>query len=129
MGRYSVLTQPLSGFKKVVHKTTGECCIVELVIPAGATVHFSLFTNKCRASCATVVACSQGTFVSHYDPSVEYAVGATVIPSNGFATEEECDAETENLLHYTQPRDAKHTCASGIHFFLDERSARQYNLV
>ena len=131
MGRYSILTEPLSGFKKVVNKTTGECCIVELVIPAGTTVHFSLFTNKCRASRAIVIACEQssGTFVSHYDPSVEYAVGATVIPSNGFASEEECDAETENLLHYTQPRDAKHTYAGGIHFFMDERSARQYHLV
>lgn len=126
MGRYTVLEKELIGFKRVLNKQTKEWAVIQIVIPVGATVHFSLFTNKCRASCARVVQCD-ATYVSHFDQTMEYTLGATIVPLNGFATEEELDKDCQNVTHYTPKRDLKHTCAAGIHFFLDERSANQYH--
>lgn len=123
MGRYAILQKALTGFKKVWNKDTAEWVVIELEIPVGATVHFSLFTNKCRASCARV---TSGSGVSHYDSSMEYRAGIIVEPRNGFATEAELDENESNPTCYSPQRDAKHTCAGGIHFYLDHVSAQQH---
>lgn len=92
----------------VVYKRICEG-IIRLRIPADATRSCAT-SRKCRASSAVVLELPPGVEVGHslHDPTFEYREGATIVPRDGFDTNRWAE------------------CASGIHFFLTQDEAMNY---
>lgn len=96
--------------------------ITELRIPKGALVYFSNFHNKLRASSAWVVKMTEYT-----------AAGREVLVSRGlWAGGVKCRGRDFLYRKGKRVRPRKpfdrspETCASGIHFFLTKKEARQW---
>jgi hypothetical protein len=124
---FFVCTKDLTVYKKIVvcPKTDqyGELYyqregIAKLIIPKGTLCFRASRTDsrKCRAAKAKVVSITcldkrtkVNSGASSYDNEFEYRVGSTLTPKWGFAT-------------HVEP------CTDGIHFFLTQQEARNYEL-
>ena len=101
-----ILEKEIVGYKKCKNK------IVKLKIPKGAIV-FSINNHKCRTNIARVISIDgskeKGLKIeSNYDGNFVYEVGRLL------------SVKEFNLMYNIE-------CASGIHFFMNEEDAREYN--
>lgn len=98
-----VLDKPLTGYK-----ITKEGVVITAEIPAGAIV-FSINGSKCRTNRAKITD-MDGHEVLHsqYDNTFEYRLG------------QEINIKDFNLMYNVE-------CASGFHFFMTRKEAKEYN--
>jgi len=109
----TVLTQPLIGYKKAKVGAFGGDVLIKLEIPEGAIV-FQPNNYKCRTNIAKVLRIYSMHTDAEYDVAhsmynhlFEYKVGK-IVKCNDF--------ELNNTVE----------CAQGIHFFMTETEAREY---
>lgn len=104
-------------YKKAMDDMTGDECVVEMVVPAGARMVKPFDSNKVRAECCEVnsivslksdIDDNNIRVRSIYDPATTYQEGDIVVPSELFDTSIEKE------------------CASGIHCFGSVKEAAKY---
>ncbi len=109
------LTACKVGYKKVWNKDRTERVVIELRFPKGTKLTSTIFGRKCRASRALVTQCvtpgheNETEFRSLYDNSFVYRVGETAKPTKRF--------DNSSTIE----------CTSGIHFFVTEEEAENYD--
>ena len=109
------LTACKVGYKKVWNGDRTERVVIELRFPKGTKLTSTIFGRKCRASRALVAQCvtpgheNETEFRSLYDNSFVYRVGETAKPTKRFNNSSTIE------------------CTSGIHFFVTEEEAENYD--